>query len=570
MRPIAHRSPFAPSALATLLVLSSGLTASLLVGCDEEAADAGQDAVPSDVAGDAVADAGGDTAAIDQGGTAHPTCEALGLPTAAWQQGSGSAFGDVAGDFSFETLDGPYRFSEAFSGCESYVFFNFFSSDYTGALWTTQPDGLFARGARNVHYFFTSYDADEATRVSRVQNMQIAVEDAFVRLGYDAEESAYWRARVHYVTEAIQETDGSVGELLRAAGLFRPVLAIDRRQRFDPAGSVYNIGASFYPDLTMGAYFARYYNYIGDLEARLAAEADATVVTLLDEQDVTSRVLVREAELPAAAEMARFDSLEVDVTVTCHLEPDTCSEWDRIAWVWWCQDESCETRRELVRWITPYSRPGMRRWVMDATPMLPLLDAGGAQHFRIEMGPDWEEPTARDVLVTLRLRDEGRPFRPVRTELAFSGGGFGETYNDREPFAFTPPQGADRVEVVAIISGHGQVAGNNCAEWCNHEHLFQVPGGTANWVSYRNQAGQALGCAELVDEGVVPGQWGNWSPLRAGWCPGYPVAPIAFDITDDVEVGAENTLLYRGSYGGGEPEGGDISMSAFVVSYEAR
>jgi len=266
--------------------------------------------------------------------------------------------------------------------------------------------------------------------------------------------------------------------------------------------------------------------------------------------------------------MADFDTLEVDVTVHCHHDPQNCSEWDRIAYVWACDDEACETRYELVRWITPYSRPGLRRWVMDATPMLSMLRDGGERTFRVEMGPGWEAATERDVAVSLRLSTRGDLPRATGFELAFRGGGFNAEYNARyEPFPFTPPGGAARVELVTIISGHGQTDGDNCAEWCNHEHHFEV-NGNLHLVSYPGQAGQPFGCAERVIDGVPPGQWGNWAPLRAGWCPGLPVDAVRFDITDEVELGAENVLTYRGQFASGEPRGGNVDMSTFVVFYE--
>ena len=85
-------------------------------------------------------------------------------------------------------------------------------------------------------------------------------------------------------------------------------------------------------------------------------------------------------------------------------------------------------------------------------------------------------------------------------------------------------------------------------------------------VSYSG-IGQALGCAQRADEGVVPGQWGNWSQSRAGWCPGLPVETVRFDITDQVTLGAENTLNYSGSFQGGTPAGGNIAKSTYIVTY---
>jgi hypothetical protein len=90
----------------------------------------------------------------------------------------------------------------------------------------------------------------------------------------------------------------------------------------------------------------------------------------------------------------------------------------------------------------------------------------------------------------------------------------------------------------------------------------------AHVVSYGG-IGASVGCAERSNEGVVPGQWGNWSQSRAGWCPGLPVETVRFDITDQVVLGEENSLEYLGSYQGGTPAGGSISKSTYVVWYQA-
>jgi len=119
---------------------------------------------------------------------------------------------------------------------------------------------------------------------------------------------------------------------------------------------------------------------------------------------------------------------------------------------------------------------------------------------------------------------------------------------------------------VVLLSGHGQTDGDNCAEWCNHEHAFGV-GGSTYRIDYPGEAGTAFGCADKVGEGVVPGQYGNWTPLRAGWCPGFPVPAVRFDISGDVSLTGDNELTYMASFAGGEPRGGTIDLSAYVAYY---
>ncbi len=81
--------------------------------------------------------------------------------------------------------------------------------------------------------------------------------------------------------------------------------------------------------------------------------------------------------------------------------------------------------------------------------------------------------------------------------------------------------------------------------------------------------GSARGCGEMADQGVIPGQGGNWAPTRAYWCPGMAVQAQRTDITALVTPGTETTLGYHASLQAMiEPRGGDIALSAYVVWYE--
>lgn len=546
-------------------VLAS-LSASLLLltACDgsPSPSDAGApDAAPSDAGeGDAGSDAGAPASAI---------CAELGLPVRAFDaSATGTSWESVAGDFALDTLDGPFRLSERWSGCESYVFVAFATSDYGRGLWDGSPDLLFTEGPRNVHYFFTSWEATEPEARARVTAMRDKVEDGFEFLGIPEAERAFWRARVHYVTTPVRSIEGSVGELVRGSAIVLNAFAITRQQRFDPVGSLMSIRAGgFRPDLGMARFVTPYFDYLHDLDARLEAEAAVTVVDLVRDELTALRTIDRRVTLPTASAMAAFDTLEIDLEEVCTLRPDECSEWDRNAYVFVCEDEDCAVADELVRWITPYSRPGRLRWVMDASPLLGLLRDGGARTFRVVLGPDWERATERTVSASLRLSTRGGRPRAVGAEIAFRGGTFDGAYNDgRAPFRFTAPADTTRTELVVIVSGHGQEPPNNCAEWCDHHHDFAVDGENVAAIAFPGEAGRANGCAALTGDGVPPGQWGNWSPLRAGWCPGLPVETRRFELSG-VTPGVEHVLEYAGSFAGGAPPGGHIDLSAYVVYY---
>ena len=122
---------------------------------------------------------------------------------------------------------------------------------------------------------------------------------------------------------------------------------------------------------------------------------------------------------------------------------------------------------------------------------------------------------------------------------------------------------------MSIVSGHGQDGSTNCSEWCDHRHHFTINGAEAESIVPESGIGSLPGCALMAKKGVSPGQWGNWAALRAYWCPGLPVEPITTDLTAHAIPGAENTLDYTATLGErGEPGGGNIDLSTYVVWYE--
>src|SRR5690349_20769671 len=96
------------------------------------------------------ADAGSDSAIdpIDAGQDAGPpgpdVCDELDLARTPFRtSGAGDDFGEVAGDFTAQLRDGTtFRFSERWSGCESYVFFTHFPG-VTDDVIRSNPDLLF-------------------------------------------------------------------------------------------------------------------------------------------------------------------------------------------------------------------------------------------------------------------------------------------------------------------------------------------------------------------------------------------------------------------------------------------
>ena len=538
----------------------------------------------------------------DDSGPEAPTyCELRGYSETAFQTDEGgSLFGDLAEDFTVRKLDGSeFSLREEWKGCESHIFFAYFafsnpnSASRMNQIWNSDIAGVIEASDPNVHYFYISNESSSDDRESRMEEVQGRLDQALDDLFEDDKEQRdHWAARFHLVTDELSEIDGSVGDFVSDFMSYQasaePVDLGDRGDAYPPTPLTFGIGRDQRWDATgnwseyvggpsnlkMIAFNSAFYNHRAELRARLDAEAETEVLPVIDEL-VTSRLFFEDVAFPDAATMTGFDTLEIDVEVTCpDRNPFACSEWDRIARIGLCSEideadpESCIGHTELVRWITPYWRRGRRHWVMDASPFLALVRAGGTQRLRVEMGPTWERATERKATISVRLSDQSKGVTASAVNYAFGGGNFSAEYNDgREPFTFVPPADAERVEIVTIISGHGQTAQDNCAEWCNHVHTFTVNELSESHVVSYSGIGASVGCAERSGEGVVPGQWGNWSQSRAGWCPGLPVETVRFDITDQVLLGGDNTLHYQGSFEGGAPAGGSISKSTYVVWY---
>lgn len=353
--------------------------------------------------------------------------------------------------------------------------------------------------------------------------------------------------------------------------------AIDHQGRLREFGSIpYPFNSSLPEPLDMMfqvAQEARYIHFEQGLDERLAAEEaadDVTVVPLYEGvwaedpgwSGLRSWV---EVELPDAQTMAGFDRLEIDARMSCGEDnrKAQCPPWDYLVHLYVCEKddtEACGT--ELGRWITPYWSGG--RWVTDASPLLSLLSEGGSYRFGF-----WTVQRYK-LDIDLRLSRSGEGPTPRRSVELLRGGAFWNDYNSRyHPMEFAVPAWAEKVELVAVITGHGfGKDAANCAEFCNHTHHFSVNGGREH-VKEHPIAETLFGCVDQVPDGVVPNQAGTWVYGRAGWCPGLEVQPWVIDITDEVRAGEVNELTYRGLFRGQDyvPEPAD---PANPEPYDAR
>ena len=506
----------------------------------------------------------------------NTTCADLELPVREFSSESPANLRrhQPAGDFSVPLRDGStWTLSERWSGCESYIFLPHWlslSSLNNGTFWTKGLKKLMGVSPVNAHYFFVvggSSDSDSDTFGSEMRDR---IDSALA--SKDDDEREWWEARLHVVDGPSDSVGGLVGDLF-AADIGMLGFAIDREQKIRTLGSMAAVEAQNSELSAAGewpwerrvfsaGYEAEYFNFEAERQARLDA-VDATVIEVFG-GDVIAEYEDGTLSLPDAATMAGFDTLEIDVVMECQ-DPDgyelgNCGAWDYIAHLWLMEDTT-ETWLEMGRFITTYHRES--RWVLDASHALAWLQDGGDRTIRYSWAPSWNtQPTA--VTLSLRLSNTGKAVAPREAFPLFSGGAFNTTYNDRDPVEVEVPGDAEKVEIVAIITGHGMDTGN-CAEFCDHGHHFTV--GSETFSLELDEPGNDTGCAETVGTGTVPNQGGTWWFGRGGWCPGRRVDPFVVDVTGQVSPGGPASVAYEATLNGGAPydDAGTITMHSWLV-----
>ncbi len=505
-------------------------------------------------------------------------CETAMLPQRAWSDGPyGTHRGELADDFTLELVDGTsWTFKTAWSGCESYVFLpdslKVSDLDKT-SIWTKDLANLVKTSPKNVHYFFVSRaSTDEAAKAS-TDAMAAYIAETLVNL--PAPDAEHWKTHLHVAAKRAGNIDSWIKTEITTIG--RGGFAIDRSQRVRGVGNLADVkrfkqalqDAGAWPweqNITYAGYEARYFNFESDRQAKLDAE-DATIVPFWN-GEILSQFEEKDIELPSEADMAKFDTLEVEIESACpdpdKIEFGNCGAWDYIASLF-VQDEAAMTNIEIARFITSYHRE--THWVVDISPMLAHLKKGGTRHFRWEFAPEWNvQPTATKL--SLRFSNKAKGWSPYAAQFLWAGADFNAMYNaPHVPMDVMIPADAKHVELVAVVTGHGANTGQ-CSEFCNHQHQFKVNGAT--FLKEHKEAGTSNKCIDHVDDGMVPNQGGTWWFGRGGWCPGQQVAPWVVDVTSNVTPGMPATIEYAGLYQNKQPpdNAGTIVLQSYLVFYK--
>ena len=524
------------------------------------------DTAPADTttAGDVAA------AAVCEGETAAPTAFSTG-PFGVHRH-------DIAADFSMDLVDGTtFEFSKAFTGCDSYVFVpdSIPISELTPAsIWTKDVAALLKNSPKNVHYFFVSRSSNAANVEKVTADMQDRVLAALTDL--DADTGAHWFPRLHVAKKSAMGQGNWVGEVL-ANGHGRIGFGIDRWQRIRGFGMLADVTRSdpklqaagkwpWQANLAYAAHEPQAWN--AEFARYTKLQAAKTTVVELWKGETLAEFAETDANLPGAPTMATYDTLQIEVDMRCPKaddpEPGNCGAWDYLAGL---SVQSADGKNiEIARFITSYHRE--THWLVDVTPMLALLQAGGKRHFRWDFAPSWNtQPT--NTWLKLHLSNQNKGIRPVAAMYLWGDAAFNSKYDAAHPDqTVNVPPTAKQVQLWALVTGHGADKATQCAEFCNHEHHFGVNG--TPFVLNFPMAGTQSKCMDNIGNGMSPNQGGTWWFGRGGWCPGMQVQPWMQDVTAQAKAGSAVKVSYAGKLGGKTPPDGEgnIHLTSYLVVYE--
>ncbi len=241
-------------------------------------------------------------------------------------------------------------------------------------------------------------------------------------------------------------------------------------------------------------------------------------------------------------DLSNIEAIKMYVKLTC--PSGGCDEWDVYANVKVTDPVSGE-RYEMARFITPYWNDNSqlpRGFEFDVTDFKSMLTGNVELRIRTEC---WNA-IGYEVSVDFDYI-EGTPdyqYYGITRVLNYDNGSqAGVPYGVAHTFDLTRsiniPSNAQSTHLRTIISGWGQASGDpdgrTCAEWCYRTHSVSING--ANM--FQHNLGP-LGCASNPASNQAPG---NWTPDRAGWCPGMEV-PTRIDSFTSSMAGTTFTFEY--------------------------
>jgi hypothetical protein len=243
------------------------------------------------------------------------------------------------------------------------------------------------------------------------------------------------------------------------------------------------------------------------------------------------------------SDISNISQIKMYLQINC--STNGCDDWDRFANVK-VKDPSTNEWYELGRYITPY-------WVgtemLDRGFEFDVTDFKSLLHGSVELRVYVENWTTKADLISVDFDFiEGTPDYPYYSvsevldfhENSISGIPYGVSHDLDLDKQITLPSNAESAHLRTIISGWGHASpldtgGRPCAEWCFRTHDVLINGAT----TFSHYMGPLV-CSQNPLNNQSPG---NWTPDRAGWCPGM-VVPVRIDSFSTSFAGASFSFEY--------------------------
>ena len=266
------------------------------------------------------------------------------------------------------------------------------------------------------------------------------------------------------------------------------------------------------------------------------------------------------------SDMSNISQIKMFLQIDC---PSTgCDDWDRYANVM-VKDTDSGDWYEIGRYITPYwvgTELLPRGLEFDVTDFKSLLT--GSVELRIYI----ENWTTKADLISIDFDYiEGTPdyeYYAVAEVMQYNansleGVPYGVPHNFDLTRSVSIPSNAESTHLRTVISGWGHATPNDsdgrpCAEWCYRTHDVKINGATM----FQHDLGP-IGCASNPISNQNPG---NWTPDRAGWCPGM-VVPVRSNQFGSTMAGSSFSYEYDYEDWVSDLAGGNAfyATSTFVV-----
>jgi len=217
-------------------------------------------------------------------------------------------------------------------------------------------------------------------------------------------------------------------------------------------------------------------------------------------------------------DLGNFSHIYLNIDLECPV--GGCDPWDQAGKMSLIKDGE---KYELVRYVTPYGK-ACGGWTWDISDFRSLMTNFVSWESFIQV---WGS-SGWDLIASLEFVEGIPSYDEVTVHKLWSEDYW--TYGEPTVSYDFPERNialnsnTEAVKIRMNMSGHGQGNTNNAAEFSNFTHYIHLDGTEAfEQELWKND------CAT----NDCSGQFGNWMPSRAGWCPGQDIQPWEWDLSEN-------------------------------------